>query len=36
MPWLRLLPCIAVVDGKPWRQMLSPLYIKVADIIATL
>ena len=25
MPWLMLLPCIVVVDGKPQRQMLSPL-----------
>ena len=25
MPWLMLLPRIAVVDDKPQRQMLSPL-----------
>ena len=25
MPWLMLLPCIVVVDGKPQRQMLLPL-----------
>ena len=25
MPWLMLLPCIVVVDGKPQRQMLSSL-----------
>ena len=25
MPWLMLLPCIAVVDGKPQRQILSHL-----------
>ena len=36
MHWLMLLPCFVVVDGKPQRQMLSPLYINVADVIASL